>query len=188
MNVSRRQLTIFNGRPFFKAFGWDSLSRLDTMDLSHFRCTPVNGHCFAPHFCLSEGLIAPQRPMCFWLISSRKPMCSTWFYRFAEFSNCFAREPISSIEIDVGAVRVKVSHWQDSIPLVSFVSLVFRLVRLIAGLSCVSSRLSSLSFVSFRLFLARCVHIVRLVRLSFRALPYILLFCTSIFLQLISSK
>ena len=119
MNVRRRPLTIFNVRPFLMAFVWDSLSRLDTMDLSHFRCTPVSGHCFAPHFCLSEGAIAPQRPMCFWLISSRKPMCSTWFYRFAEFSNCFAREPISSIEIDVGAVRVKVSHWQDSIPLSS---------------------------------------------------------------------
>ena len=189
MNVRRRPLTIFNVRPFLMAFVWDSLSRLDTMDLSHFRCTPVNGHCFAPHFCLSGGAIAPQKPMCFWLISSRKPMCSTWFYRFAEFSNCFAREPISSIEIDVGAVRVKVSHWQDSIPLSSrLCPSVFRLVRLLAGLSCVSSRLSSLSFVSFRLFLARRVHIVRLVRLSFRALPYILLFCTSIFLQLISSK
>ena len=57
--------------------------------------------------------------MCFWLISSRKPMCSTLFYRFAELSNCLACEPISSIEIDVGAVRVKVSHWQDSIPLSS---------------------------------------------------------------------
>ena len=90
-------LTIFNVRPFLMAFVWDSLSRLDTMDLSHFRCTPVNGHCFAPHFCLSEGAIAPQRPMCFWLISSRKPMCSTWFYRFAEFSNCFAREAISAL-------------------------------------------------------------------------------------------
>ena len=119
MDVRRRPLTIFNVRPFLMAFVWDSLSRLETMDLSHFRCTPVNGHCFAPHFCLSEGAIAPQRPMCFWLISSRKPMCSTWFYRFAEFSYCSARQPISSIEIDVGAVRVKVSHWQDSIPLSS---------------------------------------------------------------------
>ena len=178
MNVRRRPLTILNVRPFLMAFVWDSLSRLDTKDLSHFRCTPVNGHCFAPHFCLSEGAIAPQKAHVFLA------------YQFAEFSNCFAREPISSIEIEVGAVRVKVSHWQDSIPLSSrLCPSVFRLVRLLAGLSCVSSRLSSLSFVSFRLFLARRVHIVRLVRLSFRALPYILLlFCTSIFLQLISSK
>ena len=152
MNVRRRPLTIFNVRPFLMAFVWDSLSRLDTMDLSHFRCTPVNGHCFAPHFCLSEGAIAPQRPMCFWLISSRKPMCSTWFYRFAEFSNCFAREPISSIEIEVGAVRVKVSHWQDSIPLSSrLCPSVFRLVyRPYRSFRFVfSSLVVSTSFVSF---------------------------------------
>ena len=88
----------------------------------------------------------------------------TWFYRFAEFSNCFAREPISSIEIEVGAVRVKVSHWQDSIPLssrlcpsffVSFASSqasrVFRLVyRPYRSFRFVfSSLVVSTSFVSF---------------------------------------
>ena len=188
MNVRRRPLTIFNVRPFLMAFIWDSLSRLDTMDLSHFRCTPVNGHCFAPHFCLSGGAIAPQKPMCFWLISSRKPMCSTWFYRFAEFSNCFAREPISSIEIEVGAVRVKVSHWQDSIPLssrlcpsffVSFASSqasrVFRLVyRPYRSFRFVfSSLVVSTSFVSFASRFVLCL------TFSF----FVLLFSFNLFLQ-----
>ena len=152
MNVRRRPLTILNVRPFLMAFVWDSLSRLETMDLSHFRCTPVSGHCFAPHFCLSEGAIAPQKAHVFLA------------YQFAEFSNCFAREPISSIEIDVGAVRVKVSYWQDSIPLssrlcpsffVSFASSqasrVFRLVyRPYRSFRFVfSSLVVSTSFVSF---------------------------------------